>query len=98
MNIDALRERFPNEDACRRFLESTLWKHGRNCPRCSCKKSYHLSGRSARKGLYECAQCKYQFSVTSRTPMHSTKLPLWKWILTQYCPVKIFKTGLNHLD
>ena len=91
MNIDALRERFPNEDACRRFLESTLWKHGRNCPRCSCKKSYHLSGRSARKGLYECAQCKYQFSVTSRTPMHSTKLPLWKWILTMFFMVNSSK-------
>jgi len=39
---------------------------------------------SARSGLYECAQCKRQFTVTTQTPMHSTKLPLWKWMLAMY--------------
>ena len=38
----------------------------------------------SRVGLYECAKCKRQFTVTTRTPMHSTKLPLWKWILAIY--------------
>ena len=29
MNIDQLKKQFPNEDACRLFFESILWKHGR---------------------------------------------------------------------
>ena len=84
MNIDTLRERFPKESACRLFFESVLWKHGRFCPHCLCMKSYHLTGVSVRAGVYECAQCKRQFTVTTKTPMHSTKLSLWKWLLAMF--------------
>ena len=54
MNIDQLRKRFPDEDACRLFFESISWKHGRICPHCANLKSYHLSGASVRKGVYQC--------------------------------------------
>ena len=84
MNIDQLRKRFSNEEASRWFFESVLWKQGRRCPHCYHLKSYRLSGKSARDGLYECSQCKRQFTVTTKTPMHSTKLPLWKWLLAMY--------------
>ena len=84
MNIDQLQKRFPDEDACRSFFESILWKQARSCPHCHNLKSYQLSGPSARKGLYECSLCKRQFTVTTKTPMHSTKLPLWKWLLAMY--------------
>jgi transposase-like protein len=84
MNIDTLRERFPDERACRKFFESVLWKHGRFCPHCFSMKSYHLTGDNLRLGLYECAQCKRQFTITCKTPMHSTKLPLWKWLLAMF--------------
>ena len=81
MDIDTLRKRFPDEDACRKFFEAVLWKQGRYCPRCLSMKSYPLKSR---KGAYECAHCKRQFTVTCQTPMHSTKLPLWKWILAMF--------------
>jgi len=84
MNIDQLRAKFANESVCRQFFESIIWRHGRICPHCLCQKSYHICGASARPGLYECAQCKRQFTVTTKTPMHSTKLPLWKWLLAMY--------------
>ena len=84
MNIDQLKKRFANEDVCRSFFESILWKHGRSCPLCHCLKSYRLSGASVRRGVYECSYCKRQFTVTTKTPMHSTKLPLWKWLLAMY--------------
>jgi len=32
MNIDQLRQRFPDEQACRSFFESVLWQKGRYCP------------------------------------------------------------------
>ena len=84
MNIDELREKIPNEASCRKFFEKIIWANGRLCPHCQCSRSYQLSGTSSRPGLYECAKCKRQFTVTTRTPMHSTKLPLWKWLLAIY--------------
>ena len=84
MNIDQFRKRFADKSTCRHFFESVLWRNGRYCPHCYCTKSYRLSGKSTRAGLYECAQCKKQFTVTTKTPMHSTKLPLWKWLIAMY--------------
>jgi transposase-like protein len=91
MNIDQFKARFENENACRCFFESVLWRNGRFCPHCHSDKSYQLSGKSVRAGLYECAQCKRQFTVTNHTPMHSTKLPLWKWLLAMYYMVNSSK-------
>jgi hypothetical protein len=38
-------------------------------------------GKTARPGLYQCSggDCRYQFTATTRTPLHSTKLPLSIW-------------------
>ena len=91
MNIDKLRQQFPNEEACRRFFESVLWKNARRCPHCQCLKSYPLKGECTRPGLYECARCKRQFTVTCQTPMHSTKLKLWKWLLAMFLIVNSSK-------
>jgi hypothetical protein len=40
------------------------------------------NGKRARPGLYQCSSgtCRYQFSVTTRTPLHATKLPLRVWL------------------
>lgn len=84
MTAEQLRKNLPDEKACRDFLESTIWKNGRVCPHCGCMESWPIKGRSARPGLYECSGCRRQFTVTTKTPMHSTKLPLWTWILGMY--------------
>ena len=84
MNTDQLRERFPDENACRTFFESVIWRNGRFCPHCGFERSYCISGKTSRAGLYECGQCKRQFTVTTKTPLHSTKLCLWKWLLAMY--------------
>lgn len=82
MNIDQLRERFGNEASCRQFFETIIWPKGRRCPHCGHNKSWRL--KTARPGVYECGGCKRQFTVTTKTPMHSTKLPLWKWLQAMY--------------
>ena len=91
MNIDKLRAQFPDESACRMFLESIIWRNGRRCPHCNYETSWLISGRGTRPGLYECGWCKRQFTVTTRTPMHSTKLSLWKWLLCMYFMVNSSK-------
>lgn len=37
-----------------------------------------------RPGLRQCQKCRYQYTVTSGTPMHSSKLPLWTWLQAFY--------------
>ena len=77
---------FSDETRCRTLLESMVWPTGRICPACGYRRSIALAGRDrgefrARPGLYQCSSgdCKFQFAVTTRTPMHSTKLPLIVW-------------------
>ena len=84
MNIDELKKQIPDESSCRKFFEKLIWPNGRLCPHCNYTRSYRLKGITSRAGLYECANCKRQFTVTTKTPMHSTKLPLWKWLLAIY--------------
>ncbi|MER8542269.1 IS1595 family transposase [Mesorhizobium sp. M1334] len=78
---------FRDEEHCRRLLESMVWPDGRICPACGYKRSIAIAGRDtgkrrARPGLYQCSSgdCRFQFTVTTHTPLHSTKLPLRVWL------------------
>ena len=77
---------FQDEERCRRLLEAMVWPLGRICPACGCRDSTALAGRDvgrrARPGLYQCSnrECRFQFTVTTRTPLHSTKLSLRVWL------------------
>jgi len=84
MDLNQFRKMFPDESACRRYLEKVVWPSGRACPHCGCVKSWPLEGESSRPGLYECGGCAGQFTVTTKTPLHSTKLPLRTWLLAMY--------------
>ena len=77
---------FQDEHHCRRLLEAMVWPGGRICPACGYRRSIALTGREsgkrARPGLYQCSSstCRFQFTVTTRTPLHATKLPLRTWL------------------
>jgi transposase-like protein len=77
---------FQSEDRCRHLLEAMVWPTGRICPACGYRRSIALpgreNGRRARPGLYQCSSgtCRFQFTVTTRTPLHATKLPLRVWL------------------
>lgn len=77
---------FQDESQCRRVLEVIVWPRGRICPACGYRCSTALAGRDvgrqARPGLYQCSNglCRFQFTVTTRTPLHATKLPLRVWL------------------
>ena len=77
---------FQDENRCRRLLEAMVWPKGRLCPACGYKSSTALAGRDvgrrARPGLYQCSSrdCRFQFTVTTRTPLHATKLPMRIWL------------------
>jgi transposase-like protein len=77
---------FADPDATRAFLEALVWPTGAFCPFCGSTHvwRFRADGRKSRPGLHECSDCCSQFTVTTRTPLHSTKLPLVKWIMAIY--------------
>ncbi len=91
MNMDQLRQEFPNEQCCRDFFEAIRWPTGRVCPHCEFTASYKLADADHYKGRYECKRCRRHFTVTTKTALHSTKLPLWKWLQAMYLMVSSSK-------
>jgi transposase-like protein len=77
---------FADEARCRSMLEAMVWPEGRRCPFCGSTRSGAIGGRWARPGLYQCAapQCRKQFTVTTGTPLHSTKLPIRTWLTAMW--------------
>jgi transposase-like protein len=75
-------KKMPSEHHGRIFLEVMIWPTGRYCPHCGSVRSAALRCQSARAGLYQCSEheCRRQFTVNTKTPMHSTKLDLRIWI------------------
>lgn len=84
MNIERLRQHFPDEASCRGFFETIIWPNGPICPHCQSGSVWRITGSSARSGLLECASCRRQFTVTTATPFHGTKLSLLTWIHAMY--------------
>jgi transposase-like protein len=76
-SILEFQPRFATEKDCARFLFEKRWPNGWVCPRCGATKCYPIRGRK----LFECANCRYQISVTAGTVLHGTRTPLRLWFL-----------------
>ena len=77
LTLVGFMEMYPTQDACRQALFEQRWREGFRCPRCAHTVVWYLPGR----GLYECAGCGYQASVTAGTLLHKTRIDLRKWPL-----------------
>jgi transposase-like protein len=79
--------RFHDADKARAWLEAQRWPHGAFCPHCGNSdqnKIKALQGKAHRTGLYQCADCREQFTVTVGTVMERSKIPLNKWVLAMH--------------
>lgn len=75
---------FNNEDAARAHFEAIRWPNGPWCPHCGNADEdeiVKLTSKAHRAGLYQCRECREQFTVTVGTVMESSHLPLHKWAL-----------------
>ncbi len=76
---------FTNKDAAREYLEKTRWAGGVLCPHCKGKdKCTKLAGKKHRPGVYQCGNCRKQFTVTVGTVFERSKVPLNKWLLATH--------------
>ena len=69
-----LETRFASEEACRDYLFRLRWPEGFCCPRCSGRKAW-----GTKRGLWSCAGCGRQVSVTAGTIFQDTRTPLTLW-------------------
>ncbi|SRR6266404_4057925 len=92
-----LEPQFTDEDKAREYLEAMRWPEGPICPHCGLigeaykivRKEPDLEAlkltrkryRKPQKGLWKCAGCKKQFTVTVKTIFEDSHIPLHKWLL-----------------
>ena len=69
----------------REHLEATVWPNGPVCPHCGVlDQATKMEGKKHRPGLYNCRECRRQFSVTVGTVFERSKIPLNKWVLASH--------------
>ena len=71
---------FNNEEAARKTLERVLWPSGPVCPHCGV---INHAYPTKRPGVFRCAEaeCRKDFTVTMKTVMERSHIPLHKWML-----------------
>ena len=80
-------KRFNTEERCIAHFERIRWPRALRCIRCKGKRIHRLEaeGKTGKERyLYWCADCRYQYSVTTGTVFHDSHLPLTKWFLAIY--------------
>ncbi|WP_340110557.1 IS1595 family transposase [Pikeienuella sp. HZG-20] len=76
---------FTDPDDARAYLEAQRWPHGVTCPHCGgTEKCTKMEGAKHRPGLYQCGDCRKQFTVTVGTVFERSKVPLNKWLLAAH--------------
>lgn len=81
---DILAPRFIDPVAARKHLEALRWPDGAECPHCELIDATPLKGKAHREGVYQCNQCREQFTVTVGTVFEKSKIPLNKWLLANH--------------
>ena len=73
---------FHNEDEAFAYVEARVWPDGPVCPHCGgVERISKMQGKSTRKGLYKCYQCRKPFTVRMGTIFESSKVPLQVWLM-----------------
>ena len=83
---------FPDEAACRGYLEGIRWRGGFVCPSCG-QPSEAFQGS---RGRWICRQCRHQCTVTAGTIFDKTRTPLHSWLAAVWYIVNQ-KQGVNAL-
>jgi transposase-like protein len=100
MTCDLQNPAFTDDDAAREALEAIRWPDGPVCPHCGCCDYDRIAlgnGKAHRPGLYYCADCNGQFTVTVGTVMERSKIQLSKWLLAMHL-MGASKKGMSALQ
>lgn len=90
LTLIQIAQRFSTEEAAREYFEMLRWPEGPVCPHCgnsAQERIYKKTANTAKKvrhGLYRCADCRDDFTVTVGTVMEDSHIPLNKWLIGFY--------------
>jgi transposase-like protein len=79
LTVAQFEKLFPNEDACKAYLQARRWPQGVRCPRCGNPAVYDLPSRKWHWQCEKCAPDGYRFSVIAGTIFENTNKPLRAW-------------------
>ncbi len=66
-------------------MEFVRWPNGPICPHCGAvNNATRMAGDAHRAGLFNCRECRQQFSVTIGTVFESSHVPLHKWMIANH--------------
>src|SRR5271163_1734177 len=88
---------FTDEAKAREWLETRVWPTGVVCPHCGnadAKRITALKGEAHRTGVYQCNECREQFTCTVGTVFERSKIPLTKWLMALFLIVSS-KKGIS---
>lgn len=75
-------QRFPDEEAARKYFERNRWNGEVHCPHCG---SVSVAEVKNHKPMpYRCRDCRQHFSVRTGTVLAESRLPLNKWLMAIY--------------
>jgi transposase-like protein len=89
-NLIEFEDWFRTNEQCRDYLEKIRWPDGFRCPRCG----FPSGWKTGRSGLWECADCSHQTTVTAGTILERTRKPLRLWFLAMWLIVSE-KNGIS---
>jgi transposase-like protein len=75
---------FQSPEAARQWLEQQRWPEGPHCSHCGSFSVTPLKGKAHRPGVWQCNDCRQQFTVTTGSVMERSKIPLNKWLLAMH--------------
>src|SRR5439155_9439118 len=90
LTLDEIQSRFGTDEKTRQYLEEIRWPNGLTCPHCKNtdqKRIWEIKENREKKiraGLYHCAECGKQFTVTVGTIFEDSHIPLRKWVVARY--------------
>ena len=91
---------FTDDEKAREAFEAVRWPNGPFCPHCGNLDQEKIAkgrGTAHRPGLYYCAACNGQFTVTIGTVMERSKIPLSKWLFAMHL-MAASKKGVSALQ
>jgi transposase-like protein len=80
MTVSQFEAMFPDEDACKTYLQTRRWPDGIHCPRCGSEVTHAVKSMPFKWQCYACApHSGYRFSVITGTIFENTNKPLREW-------------------
>jgi transposase-like protein len=97
MTLSKIAKEIKSEADAYAYMESLRWPDGPVCPHCgSIDKHYFLTpkgdgktratrtGSRSERRVWKCRACRKQFSVTTGTVFHGSKVPLQTWLMVVF--------------